>query len=70
MQVDLDLARLVPGEDLREVAAALGDPALAQAWVLTGGEDHALLACFPPGVRLPAPFRPVGTGWTRQALPV
>ena len=49
VRLDLDPARLVPGNDLREVADALRDPALAQAWVLTGGEDHALLACFPPG---------------------
>ncbi|GAA0304688.1 thiamine-phosphate kinase [Kineococcus aurantiacus] len=34
----------------------LGDPAP----VLTGGEDHALLGCFPPGVELPAPFAVVG----------
>ncbi|RRD44112.1 thiamine-phosphate kinase [Buchananella hordeovulneris] len=29
-------------------------------WLLTGGEDHGLLACFPPGVALPAPFVPIG----------
>jgi thiamine-monophosphate kinase len=28
--------------------------------VLTGGEDHALLACFPPDADLPAPFDVVG----------
>jgi thiamine-monophosphate kinase len=28
--------------------------------VLTGGEDHALAACFPAGVDLPAPWRSVG----------
>src|SRR5665648_1154686 len=28
-------------------------------WVLTGGEDHGLLATFPPGA-VPAPFRVVG----------
>ena len=27
---------------------------------LTGGEDHALLATFPPGVVLPGGFRPIG----------
>jgi thiamine-monophosphate kinase len=32
------------------------DPAV---WVLTGGEDHGLLATFPPGA-VPAPFRVVG----------
>jgi thiamine-monophosphate kinase len=30
-------------------------------WVLAGGEDHALLATFPPGRALPPPFRAVGT---------
>ena len=33
------------------------------AWVLTGGEDHALLACFPRGVVLPAD----GVGRARSA---
>jgi thiamine-monophosphate kinase len=28
--------------------------------VLRGGEDHALLATFPPGVELPGGFRPIG----------
>ena len=43
---------------LREPAALLG--ADAADWVLTGGEDHGLLATFPPDVALPAPFRAVG----------
>ncbi|MCL2089639.1 MAG: thiamine-phosphate kinase [Micrococcales bacterium] len=52
-----DLARLGP------VAAGLG--ADATAWVLGGGEDHGLLATFPPDVPLPVGhpvdgFRPVG----------
>jgi len=29
-------------------------------WVLTGGEDHALAATFPPGVVLPEPWNVVG----------
>ncbi len=29
-------------------------------WILTGGEDHSLAACFPPDVALPAPWRPIG----------
>ena len=33
------------------------DPVIAMA----GGEDHSLLATFPPGVALPAPFRRVGS---------
>ncbi len=27
----------------------------------TGGEDHALLACFAPGTALPPLFVPIGT---------
>lgn len=58
--IDLDRAALVrtclePRGPLQQVAAALGaDP---MAWVLTGGEDHALLATFPTDAALPE-------GWT------
>ena len=45
-------------EALAPVAAALG--ADAQLWVLTGGEDHGLLATFPVDARLPAVFRAIG----------
>jgi thiamine-monophosphate kinase len=34
--------------------------ALAQEWVLTGGEDHSLVATFPPGTRLPPRWRVLG----------
>lgn len=45
-------------EALAPLAAELGaDP---KEWVLAGGEDHGLLATFPPGVALPAPFRVIG----------
>lgn len=33
---------------------------LLDAWVLAGGEDHGLLATFPAGTAVPAPFRAVG----------
>jgi thiamine-monophosphate kinase len=39
--------------DLR--AEAVGSPT-----ALAGGEDHAMLATFPPGVELPGGFRPIG----------
>ena len=45
-------------ERLGPVAAALG--ASAQRWVLDGGEDHGLLATFPPGATLPPGFRTIG----------
>ena len=44
---------------LPQVAAALGADPLA--WVLTGGEDHALLATFPPDVALPAGWATIGS---------
>jgi thiamine-monophosphate kinase len=60
--LDLDRAVLraafVDGP-LPQVAAALGGDPLA--WVLTGGEDHALVATFPPGVELPAGWTTIGS---------
>lgn len=48
-------------EGLAPVAALLGSgPRSAWDWVLAGGEDHGLLACFPPDVTLPDPFRRIG----------
>jgi thiamine-monophosphate kinase len=34
--------------------------AMALEWVLTGGEDHALVAAFPPEAALPARWRVIG----------
>lgn len=46
-------APLLPASDL------LGtDP---MSWVLGGGEDHGLLAAFPPGVQLPPGFTAIGS---------
>ncbi|SFK06293.1 thiamine-phosphate kinase [Cellulomonas sp. KH9] len=54
-----DVARLGPA------AALLGaDPV---GWVLAGGEDHGLLATFPPDAVLPPPFRAVGVVRERGA---
>ena len=59
--LDLDEPATVFAEDLEVLAPAaraLGvDP---ERWVLAGGEDHGLLATFPPGAALPLPFRTVG----------
>jgi thiamine-monophosphate kinase len=70
--IDIDTARLAPGPDLLAAAALLdvsgpggpadhtghGDPALT--WMLTGGEDHALAATFPPATVLPAHWAVIG----------
>ncbi|WP_432562900.1 thiamine-phosphate kinase [Kineococcus sp. SYSU DK003] len=45
---------------LGEWIAQLGGTARAVEFVLTGGEDHALLGCFPADVPLPEPFAVVG----------
>jgi len=64
--IDIDTARLVPGPDLLAAAAAPGGApggaALAppMSWLLTGGEDHALAATFPPDARLPARWTVLG----------
>ncbi|MCZ2265132.1 thiamine-phosphate kinase, partial [Isoptericola sp. QY 916] len=55
-----DVERLLPAAR----ALGLGPEAARDAalgWALTGGEDHGLLAAFPPGVALPAGFRRVGS---------
>jgi thiamine-monophosphate kinase len=64
VRVDLDRAALVrtclePPGPLQQVAAALGEDPMA--WVLTGGEDHALVATFPADAALPEGWTAVGT---------
>jgi thiamine-monophosphate kinase len=62
--LDLDRAALArtclePPGPLQQVASALGADPLA--WVLTGGEDHALLATFRPHAVLPSGWTAIGT---------
>ncbi len=57
--IDIDSAAVPVASRLVEVASALG--ADARHWVLTGGEDHALLAAFPAG-------RPLPHGWTHLGV--
>jgi thiamine-monophosphate kinase len=58
--LDLDPAALKElAAPLQPAAALLGaDPF---DWVLGGGEDHSLLAAFPPGVQLPHGFTAIGS---------
>jgi thiamine-monophosphate kinase len=66
--IDLSSARLAPADDLLAAALHLDrtdggstsrstDPL---AWVLGGGEDHALAATFPPGATLPPRWTVIG----------
>jgi thiamine-monophosphate kinase len=64
VDVDIDRTALVrttldPDGPLQQVASALGGDPLA--WVLTGGEDHALLATFPAGAGLPDGWTAIGS---------
>ena len=61
--IDLDRSALVraclePAGPLQQVGSALGVDPLS--WVLTGGEDHALVATFPPRTALPVGWIPIG----------
>jgi len=61
VQLVLRAAALGEDAELRAAAGGLGlDPAVVRDWQLTGGEDHALLGCFPPQADLPAGFRVIG----------
>ena len=70
VRIDLSSDRLSPGEVLQAAARFfLGrtergsgpEHAQALAWVLTGGEDHALAATFPPATALPPRWTTIGT---------
>jgi thiamine-monophosphate kinase len=56
--IDLDPALFPIEPELRELAKHCGvDP---EHWFLTGGEDHALAACFPADRPLPPGWLPIG----------
>jgi thiamine-monophosphate kinase len=44
---------------LTNIITSVGAPA-PLSWILTGGEDHALVATFPAGTQLPPRWRPIG----------
>jgi thiamine-monophosphate kinase len=67
--INLDREALRPDSDLLLAAAVLGEPD-PLGWILSGGEDHALLATFPPGAAIPPPFRRIGTVREEGSHPV
>jgi thiamine-monophosphate kinase len=65
--IDLDAGRLADVATLAPVAERLGSVPLE--WVLGGGEDHGLLATFPPDAGVPAPFTVIGAVGPRGKSP-
>lgn len=62
--IDISRAKVVPGSgDPLSSLTDNGSSSRSQVldWVLTGGEDHALVATFPRAVSLPARWRGIGT---------
>jgi thiamine-monophosphate kinase len=67
VQIDIATARLPAQPGLAAAAGALGaDRALD--WMLTGGEDHALAATFPPDRALPLYWTVIGQVRTGQGV--
>ncbi len=72
--LDIDGSSLVTAGPLSEAAAFLrsqkfdssrtdpagSPPPTALEWVLTGGEDHSLVATFPASTQLPSHWRVIG----------
>ncbi len=56
--IEVDPTLLQVDEPVADAAAAFNADPLV--WVLTGGEDHAVAATFPPDVALPAGFTAIG----------
>jgi thiamine-monophosphate kinase len=77
--IDLSSDGLSPGEDLQAAARSFfgrtgrGAPpeyTHALTWVLSGGEDHALAATFPPGTALPPRWTVIGQVLTGRGVVV
>lgn len=65
--IDVHRAAFEVAEPLQAVGAALGvDP---MAFILTGGDDHTMLATFPPGASLPKEFSRIGEVTERVGEP-
>lgn len=58
VQMNVDADALEVAEPIQDVASALGADPLR--WVLTGGDDNALVATFPAGALLPQRWRVIG----------
>lgn len=67
VRIDLRSASLDIPAQMSDIGQAVGVDPLQ--WVLTGGEDHAIVATFPADQKLPARWRKIGTVLAPSALP-
>lgn len=67
VRIDLHSAELDVPAQMSDIGQAVGVDPLH--WVLTGGEDHALVATFPNDRQLPARWRRIGEVRAPSALP-
>jgi thiamine-monophosphate kinase len=58
VRIDLGSGLVDIPSQMNDIGQAVGIDPLH--WVLTGGEDHAIVATFPPGVKLPARWKVIG----------
>jgi thiamine-monophosphate kinase len=58
VRIDLKAADFDVPAQMSDIGQAVGVDPLQ--WVLSGGEDHAIVATFPPEVKLPARWRVIG----------
>lgn len=63
--IDVDPAALTIPDELAETAHRLDVDVLK--WILTGGEDHALAACYPAAADIPHGWSVIGTVLKRSA---
>jgi len=67
VRIDLRSADLDVPAQMSDIGQAVGIDPLH--WVLTGGEDHALVATFPADAKLPARWRKIGEVLAPSAQP-
>ncbi|RLL69056.1 thiamine-phosphate kinase [Streptomyces sp. Z26] len=67
VRIDVRSAELDVPAQMYDIGQAVGVDPLQ--WVLTGGEDHAIVATFPAEQKLPARWRTIGEVLAPSALP-
>ncbi|WP_165987567.1 thiamine-phosphate kinase [Streptomyces sp. YIM 98790] len=67
VRINIRSAALDVPAQMSDIGSAVGVDPLH--WVLTGGEDHAIVATFPAGTKLPARWRVIGEVQMVSTLP-